>query len=126
MENDSCKILWDVTIQTDHVIEARRPDMVIIDKTKNECNVDSGCLFHSKIEEREKDKMKGSNDLKRELQKIWDMLVKVNPVVVGALRMTPKKLRQRLCDAGLETRTVELLRTTTLYFTKILPNVLEV
>ena len=117
MENDSWKILWDVTIQTDHVIEARRPDMVIIDKTKNECNVDFGCLFHSRIEEREKDKMKGSNNLKRELQKIWDMLVEVNPVVVGALRMTPKKLKQRLSDAGLETRIVELLRTTTLYST---------
>ena len=36
MENDSSKILWDVTIQTDHVTEARRHDMVIIDKTDNE------------------------------------------------------------------------------------------
>ena len=34
VENDSWKILWDFTIQTDHVIEARRPDMVIIDKLK--------------------------------------------------------------------------------------------
>ena len=33
MENDSWKILWDVTIQTNHVIEARRPDTVIIDKS---------------------------------------------------------------------------------------------
>ena len=34
MENHSWKILLDVTIQTDHVIEARRSDMVIIDKNK--------------------------------------------------------------------------------------------
>ena len=34
VENDSWKILWDVTIQTDQVIEARRPDLVIINKTK--------------------------------------------------------------------------------------------
>ena len=34
MENDSWMILWYFTIQTDHVIEARRPDMVIIDKTQ--------------------------------------------------------------------------------------------
>ena len=39
MENDSWKILWDVTIQTDHVIEARRPDMVIINKTEKECKI---------------------------------------------------------------------------------------
>ena len=60
MENASSKILWDVTIQTDNVIEARRPDMVIIEKTKNECKInDFACPFRSRIEEREKDKMKG-------------------------------------------------------------------
>ena len=95
VENDSSKILWDFTIQTDHVIEARRPDMVIIDKTKNECKIiDFACPFDTRIEEREKDKMKGYNNLKRELKKIWDMPVKVIPAVLGALGTTPKKLKQ--------------------------------
>ena len=31
-ENEQCTILWDFNVQTDHVIEARRPDMIIIDK----------------------------------------------------------------------------------------------
>ena len=54
MENDSWKILWDFTIQTNHFIEARRTDMVIIDKTKNECKtIDFACPFDSRIEERE-------------------------------------------------------------------------
>ena len=39
VENDSWKILCDFTIQTDHVIEARRPDMIIIEKSKNECKI---------------------------------------------------------------------------------------
>ena len=34
VENDTWKTLWVVTIQIDHVIEAGRPDTVIIDKTK--------------------------------------------------------------------------------------------
>ena len=29
MENERCNILWDMTIQCDHVIEARRPDIVV-------------------------------------------------------------------------------------------------
>ena len=29
VENESCKILWDMTIQCDHVIKARRPDVVV-------------------------------------------------------------------------------------------------
>ena len=64
MENDSLKMLWDVTILIDHVIEERRPDMVITDKVKNESKIiHFECPFDSKIEEREKDKMKGYNDL---------------------------------------------------------------
>ena len=82
-------------MQTDHVIEIRRPDTVIIDKTKNECKIiDFVCPFNSRIEESKKDKMKGDNNLKRELEKIWDMPVKVIPVVC-ALGTTPKKLKQR-------------------------------
>ena len=126
MENDSWKILWDFTIQTDHVIEARRPDVVITDNTKNECKIiDSACPFDSKIEERDEDKMKGYNDLKRELKKIWDMPVKVLPLVAGALGTTPKKLKLRLSDIGIETRIVELQKTTILYSARILRNVLR-
>ena len=67
------------------------------------------CPFDSRIEEGEKDKMKGYNDLKRELQKIWDMPVKVIPVVVGAFGTTPKKLKLLLSDIGIETRIVGLV-----------------
>ena len=126
VENDSWKI-WDVTIQTDHVIEARRPDVVIIDKTKNECKIiDPACPFDSRIEVREKHKMKGHNNLKRELKKIWDMPVRVITVVVGTFGTTPKKLKQQLSDIGIETRTVELQKTNILYSARILQNVLEV
>ena len=108
VKNDSWKILWGVTIKTDHIIEARRPDMVIIDKTKIECKIIGfGYPFDSRIEGRENDKMRGYNNLKRELKKIWDMPVKVIPVVVSALGTTPKKLKQRLSDIGIKTRIVE-------------------
>ena len=82
--------------------------------------------FDSRIEEREKDKMKGYDDLRRELKKIWDIPVKVIPVVVGALGRTPKKLKQQLSDMRIETRIVELRKTTILYSARILRNVLEV
>ena len=109
VQNDSWMILWGVTIKTDHVIETRRPDMLIIDKTKNECKIiDFTCPFDSRIEEREKDKMKDYNNLKRQLKKIRDMPVKEIPVVVGALGTTPKKLKQQLSDKGIETSIVEL------------------
>ena len=36
MESENFKILWDFTIQCDQKIEARRPDIVFIDKNKRE------------------------------------------------------------------------------------------
>ena len=50
--------MLDFSIQTDHVIEARRPDFVVVDKKERSCKViDSVVPGHSKIEEREKDKI---------------------------------------------------------------------
>ena len=125
--SSSWKILWDFTTQIDHAIEARRPHMVIIDNTKNECKIiDFACPFDSRIEERKKDNIKSYNDLKRELKKIQDMPVIVILVVVGALGTTPKQLRLWLSNIGIETRIVELQKTTILYSARHPQNVLEV
>ena len=34
LENDAHKLLWDFNIQTDHLIPARRPDLIIINNKK--------------------------------------------------------------------------------------------
>ena len=34
LENDTYKLLWDFDIQTDHLISARRPDLIIINKKR--------------------------------------------------------------------------------------------
>ena len=73
---------------------------------------------------REKDKMKGYNNLKRELKK-YGMPVKVIPVVVGAFGTTPKKLKTRFSDIGIEKRIAKLQKTTVLYSARILQNVLR-
>ena len=39
VENDKCKILWDIAIQKDKEIEHRKPDIVVIDKQKIECKI---------------------------------------------------------------------------------------
>ena len=36
LENDTHKLLWDFDIKTDHLISARRPDFIIINKKKKE------------------------------------------------------------------------------------------
>ena len=36
IENDSCKILWDFTVETDHFIIAKKTDMTVIDEEHHE------------------------------------------------------------------------------------------
>ena len=37
IETEKCKILWDFMVQTDRIIPARRPDVIIIDKERKQC-----------------------------------------------------------------------------------------
>ena len=60
--------MWDFSIQTDHVIEAQRPDLVVVDKKRRTCKIiDFAVRGDSRIEEKEKEKIKKYQDLRREL-----------------------------------------------------------
>ena len=45
LENDMHQLLWDFNIQTDRLIPARRPDLIIINKKKRESAKLSILLF---------------------------------------------------------------------------------
>ena len=73
LESEDCKVLRDFSIQTDHVIEARRPDLVVVDKKRRTCKIiDFAVPGDSRIEEKETEKVEKYQDLRRELQKIWN------------------------------------------------------
>ena len=58
LENEDFKILWNFSIQTDHVIEAWRPNLVAVDKMERSCKIiDFAVPRDSRIEEKEKDKI---------------------------------------------------------------------
>ena len=57
LENEDYKILCDFSIQTDHIIEARRPNLVVVDKKERSCKViDFAVPGDSRIEAKEKDR----------------------------------------------------------------------
>ena len=39
LENDTHKLLWDFGIHKDHLISARRPDLIMINKKKRTCKI---------------------------------------------------------------------------------------
>ena len=107
LENEDYKILWDFSIQTDHVIEAWRPDLVVVDKERSCKIIDFAVPGDSRIE-KEKGKIEKYQDLGRELQKIWSVKVKIIPLVVGCLGAIPKQYVNRLKHTGITAGTAQL------------------
>ena len=74
LENDSHKLLWDFNIQTDHLILARRPDLIIINKKKKKkkiCKiVDFAVPADHRINLKESEKKDKYLDLARELKSL--------------------------------------------------------
>ena len=127
LENEDYKILWDFSIQTNHVIEAQRPDLVVVDKKERSCKIiDFGVPGDIRIEEKEKDKMGKYQELGRELQKIWNVKVKIIPLAVGSLGAIPKEFGNRLKQIGIRARTAQVQKTVLLGTAKILGKVLEI
>ena len=84
-ETEHVKILWDFNIQTDHVIEHRRPDVVILDKHEKMCHlIDIAVPGDSRVAVKENEKVQKYQDLARELRKLWQVKVKVVPVIMGS------------------------------------------
>ena len=70
LENDSHKLLWDFNIQTDHLIPARRSELILINKNKRICKiVDFAVLADQRINPKESEKKDKYLDLDRELKK---------------------------------------------------------
>ena len=85
-ENEDCKF----SIQIDHVIEAWRLDFVVVGKRRTCKIIDFAVPGDSMIEEKEKEKIGNHQDLRSELQKIWNVRVKIIPLVVAFLGAVPK------------------------------------
>ena len=70
--------------------------------------------------------MEKYQDLAREIKKLSGMRATVIPIIIGALRTAPKKLKKRLEDIGIETQVTELQKTVILHSARILRKALEI
>ena len=129
-KNDLNELLWDFNIRTDHLILARRPDLIIIKKKKKKkkkiCKiVDFAVPADYRINLKESEKKDKYLDLARELKKLCNMKVTIVPIVIGALGTITKGLLKGLEDLEVGGR-VETIQTTALIRTaRILRRVLE-
>ena len=122
LENNTHKLLWDFDIHTNHLISARRPDLIIINKKKRTCKiVDFPVPADHRIKLKECEKKDKYLDLVRELKKLWNKQVIIILIAIGIT----KGLLKGLEDLEVGWR-VETIQTTTLLRTaRILRRVLE-
>ena len=87
VENKEIKVLWDINIQCDNLIEARRPDLIVIDeKEQKGIIIDIAVPADVRVEEKEKEKVEKYQDLKREIRRLCKLRnVEIVPVVIEAL-----------------------------------------
>ena len=74
---------------------------------------------------KEKEKIEKYQDLRRELQKIWNVRLKIIPFVVGSLGAIPKQFHNRLKEIGVTAEIGQVQKTVLLGRARILRKVLK-
>ena len=126
VENKEVKILWNVMIQCDRKIKAKKPDIVVVNNERSCAIIDIAMIGDIRVTEKEKEKIERYQELKREIKRMWNIrIIKVTPVVVGALGSKSKKLKNCTEELGVVLSTALLQKTALLGTARILRKVLD-
>ena len=121
-------MLWDINIQCDNVIEARRPDIIVIyKKERMGIIIDIAVPADASVMEKEKGKVEKYQDLRREIARLWKLkrVEVVQPVVIGALGGVTKEFNKWIGKIGIVYNVGIMQKTTSLGTARILRKVLE-
>lgn len=85
-ENETSKILWNFSIQTDHRINHNKPDIIVLDKVKNVALIiDVAIPNDYNIARKRFEKLRNYTDLAIEIKTLWNLTnVKIIPIIIGA------------------------------------------
>ena len=126
LENNTHKLLWDFDEQTDHLISARRPDLIIINKKMRICKiVDFAVPADHRIKLKKYKKKDKNLDRASELKKLWNMKLIIIPIVIGAFGTEIKGFLKGLEDLESGGRVETTQSTPLLRTARILRRVLE-
>ena len=109
-----------------HVIEARRPEVVVEKENNKVIIVDIASSWDHRVYEKEGEKNEKYQDLKRKIGRPWGTWhLEVVPVVIGALGVVSNRLDAWLEKLGVTIRTGVLQETALLSTARILRKVLQ-
>ena len=84
------------------------------------------CPADRKVMEKEEEKNEKYRDLAGEVAKLWNVRVKIIPVVIGALGTIPNDLEERINEMGISLKTAQIQMSVLLGTARILRKVLEI
>ena len=128
VENEEVKVLWDINVQCDNVIEARRPDITVIfdKKERKGIIIDIAVPADVRVGENKREKVEKYQDLKREIGRLWKFkMVEVVPVVIGALGSVTKGFDRKIGKLGIPFNVGVMQKNALLGTARILRKVLE-
>ena len=127
VEDDDVKLIWDINIQCDNIIGARRPDLILVDKKAKSCVIiDVAIPGDCRIREKEIEKIEKYQNLKKELKRLWSLKkVEVVPVVVGALGCISKGFSGWMDTLGIKLNVGMVQKPVLLGIGRILRKVLD-
>ena len=126
VENEEVKVLWDINVQCDNVIEARRPDIIVIDKKERKgIIIDIAVPADVRVGKKKGKKWKCTRTW-REIGRLCKLkMVEVVPAVIGTHGSATKEFDRSIEKLGI-TYSVRVMQKTVLLRTaRILRKVLE-
>ena len=126
VESETFKVLWDFTVQCERKIDAKRPDIVFIDKEREVVITGVAIPGDDRVEGKELEKLEKYQLLKDEIAKVWRVRkVIVVPVVIGALGAVSVNFKEYMKRIGVNVRLEVIQKTALLGKAKILRKVLS-
>ena len=127
VENDKIKVLWDMNIQCDNLIEARQSDLIAIDKKEQKgIIIDITVPADVKVGGKEKEGVEKYQDLKREIRRLWKLRnVEIVPVVIGTRGSVSAEFDRWMGKLGITCNFGVMQKTALLGTARILRKVLE-
>ena len=84
------------------------------------------CPADGKVVGKEEEKIEKYRDLAREVAKLWNVRVKIIPVVIAALGTISNDLEERINEMGISLKTAQIQMSVLLGTARILRKVLEI